>query len=101
MGSYSLLQGNLPEPGIEPRILALQTGSLVSEPPGKPNINQYIVFDYWLFIILCILYNPSSYFIFTFLFQFQYFLIISYMFSLCMSVLLQVVRISKIVFLSK
>ena len=36
MGSYSLLQGNLPEPGIEPRILALQADSSVSEPPGKP-----------------------------------------------------------------
>ena len=28
--------GNLPNPGIEPRSLALQVDSLPSEPPGKP-----------------------------------------------------------------
>ena len=28
--------GDLPDPGIEPRFPALQAGSLVSEPPGKP-----------------------------------------------------------------
>ena len=28
--------GDLPNPGIEPRSLALQAGSLLSEPPGKP-----------------------------------------------------------------
>ena len=28
--------GNLPNPGIEPRSLALQVDSLLSEPPGKP-----------------------------------------------------------------
>ena len=28
--------GDLPEPGIEPRSPALQTYSLLSEPPGKP-----------------------------------------------------------------
>ena len=31
--------GDLPDPGIEPRSLALQTDSLPSEPPGKPHIN--------------------------------------------------------------
>ena len=35
MGSHSLLQ-DLPDPGIEPRSPALQTDSLLSEPPGKP-----------------------------------------------------------------
>ena len=30
--------GDLPDPGIEPRSLALQADSLPSEPPGKPNI---------------------------------------------------------------
>ena len=28
--------GDLPNPGIEPRSLALQADSLLSEPPGKP-----------------------------------------------------------------
>ena len=28
--------GDLPNPGIEPRSLALQVGSLPAEPPGKP-----------------------------------------------------------------
>ena len=28
--------GDLPDPGIEPRSHALQTNSLPSEPPGKP-----------------------------------------------------------------
>ena len=28
--------GDLPDPGIEPRSLALQADSLPSEPPGKP-----------------------------------------------------------------
>ena len=28
--------GDLPNPGIEPRSSALQAGSLLSEPPGKP-----------------------------------------------------------------
>ena len=36
VGSLFLLQGNLPNPGIEPRSLALQVNSLPSEPPGKP-----------------------------------------------------------------
>ena len=34
--SLSLLQGNLPNPGIEPRSPTLQADSLQSEPPGKP-----------------------------------------------------------------
>ena len=31
------LSGDLPDPGIEPRSLALQADSLPAEPPGKPN----------------------------------------------------------------
>ena len=31
--------GNLPNPGIEPRSLTLQTEALPSEPPGKSNCN--------------------------------------------------------------
>ena len=33
---HSLLQGNLPTPGIEPRPTALQADSLPSKLPGKP-----------------------------------------------------------------
>ena len=35
MGSHSLLQGNLPNPGTEPRSPALQAYSLPSESPGN------------------------------------------------------------------
>ena len=35
--------GRLPDAGIEPRFLALQTDSLLSEPPGKPK-NDYTIF---------------------------------------------------------
>ena len=34
--SRSLLHGNLPNPGIEPRSPTLQADSLPAEPPGKP-----------------------------------------------------------------
>ena len=37
VGSRSLLQGNLPNSGIEPRSLALQADSLLPEPPEKPD----------------------------------------------------------------
>ena len=37
MGCHSLLQGNLPDPGIKPLSPALQADSLPSEPPGKQN----------------------------------------------------------------
>ena len=33
---HALLQGNLPNPGSEPRSPTLQVDSLPSEPPGKP-----------------------------------------------------------------
>ena len=36
VGSLSLLQGNLPNPGIKPRSPALQEDSLPAEPQGKP-----------------------------------------------------------------
>ena len=36
VGSLSFLQGNLPNPGIEPRSPALQVDSLPAEPQGKP-----------------------------------------------------------------
>jgi len=41
MGSYFLLQEDLPDPGIEPRSPALQADTLPSEPPGKP-VHTYI-----------------------------------------------------------
>ena len=37
-GCYFLLQGDIPNPGIEPRSPALQADALTSEPPGKPEI---------------------------------------------------------------
>ena len=52
VGSCSLLQGNLPNPGIEPRFPALQADSLPSEPPGKPWV-MYILLQFsfnYLFI---------------------------------------------------
>ena len=36
VGSRSLLQGTLPNPGIESRSPALQADSLPAKPPGKP-----------------------------------------------------------------
>ena len=36
VGSLSLFQGDLPNPGIEPRSPTLQADSLPAEPPGKP-----------------------------------------------------------------
>ena len=36
VGGHALLQGNLPNPGIELRSPTLQVDSLPSEPPGKP-----------------------------------------------------------------
>ena len=36
VGIHVLLQGGLPNPGIEPRSPKLQANSLPSEPPGKP-----------------------------------------------------------------
>ena len=36
VGSLSLFQGNLPDPGIEPRSPTLQADSLLAESQGKP-----------------------------------------------------------------
>ena len=38
--SCSLLQGNLPNPGIEPRSPMFQVDYLPCEPPGKPKIKN-------------------------------------------------------------
>ena len=37
VGCHFLLQGNLPNPGIEPRSPTLQADSLATEPPEKPS----------------------------------------------------------------
>ena len=45
VGSFSLLQGDLPSPGIEPRSPTLQADSLSAEPQGKPkNIGEGSLF---------------------------------------------------------
>ena len=49
-GCHSLLQGDLPDPGIEPRSPTLQADALLSEPPGKP-FGSYCVYINLLFII--------------------------------------------------
>ena len=36
--------GDLPGPGIEPRSAILQADSLLSEPPGKPQRNDVLIF---------------------------------------------------------
>ena len=41
VGSLSLLQGELPDPGIELGSPALQVDSIPAEPPGKPNQHAY------------------------------------------------------------
>ena len=44
MGGHFLLQGDLPDPGIEPRSPALQADALTSEPPGKPEELLLLIF---------------------------------------------------------
>ena len=41
VGCHSLLKDIFPDPGIKPRSPALQTDSLLSEPPGKPKSRLY------------------------------------------------------------
>ena len=47
--NHSLLQGDLPDPGIEPGSPALQADSLPSEPPRKPSTYK-ISFKYHILI---------------------------------------------------
>ena len=53
VGSLSLLQGNLPYPGIEPRSSTLQADSLPAEPQGKPKNTGVgsLSFLQWIFLI--------------------------------------------------
>ena len=48
MGCHFLLQGNLLDPGIEPRSPALQADTLTSEPPGKTLIGVASSVTKWL-----------------------------------------------------
>ena len=41
VGWHFLLQGILPDPGIEPGSPALQADALTSDPPGKPRISPH------------------------------------------------------------
>ena len=46
MGSFSLLQGNLPNQGIEPRSSALWEDSLPAEPQGSPRILEWVAYPF-------------------------------------------------------
>ena len=48
VGSLSLLQGNLPNPGIQPRSPTLQADSLPAEPAGKPVMAFVNPFSLWV-----------------------------------------------------
>ena len=52
VGSLSLLQGNLPNPGIERRSSTLQTDSFPAEPQGKPKNTGVgsLSFLQWIFL---------------------------------------------------
>ena len=43
VGCHVFRQGNLPNPGIKPSSPALQAYSLLSEPPGKPNLATQVL----------------------------------------------------------
>ena len=47
VGGLSLLQGDLLDPGIEPRSPALQADSLLSEIPGKPLLFLFYIMTTW------------------------------------------------------
>ena len=63
MGCHFLLQGYLPDPGIELGSPALQADVLASEPPGKPPYTYmpYIKVPYIMYILFCgpLLPSPS------------------------------------------
>ena len=53
VGSHSLLQGNLPGPGMEPWSPELQVGSLLSEPQGKPKSQLLFIITVIILTIYC------------------------------------------------
>ena len=61
VGSLSLLQGNLPHPGIEPRSPALQVDSLPAEPPRKPE-NQFHIINIPVYCDLGLLIRCGDFF---------------------------------------
>ena len=46
VSSLPLLQGNLPNPGIEPRSPALKANSLPAEPQGSPIILEWVAYPF-------------------------------------------------------
>ena len=54
VGSLSLLQGDLPNPGIEPRSPILQAYSLPAEPQGKPKYKYYNIYLIQAYIHMCV-----------------------------------------------
>ena len=49
--------GNLPNPGIEPRSLALQADSSPSEPPGKPTVYQVKYYSTAVSLVVSVLFD--------------------------------------------
>ena len=65
MGNLSLLQRDLPNPGMEPRSPTLQADSSPAEPPGKPHlITVYGSFNpCWIQFVSILLRTYASIFI--------------------------------------
>ena len=61
VGCHALLQGNLSNPGIQPRSPALQADSLPTEPPGKPEVILITVY-FKLIITYILMYSKVLYF---------------------------------------
>ena len=68
VGSYFLLQGSLPDPGIEPKSPALQADSLLSEIPGaqivlrvRPNLPLLSSLENWSGIPFLYFSKPNNY----------------------------------------
>ena len=68
VGSYFLLQGSLPDPGIEPKSPALQADSLLSEIPGAqivlrvgPNLPLLSSLENWSGIPFLYFSKPNNY----------------------------------------
>ena len=57
---HALHQGDLPNPGIEPRSSALQEDSLPSESPRKSVIEKEIKHTLWLFILCSLCYHSGK-----------------------------------------
>jgi len=66
VGCHFLLQGDLPDPGIEPRSPILQADALTSEPPRKPkgvlntHLYKYKIFLHEIHEILMVITDLGS-----------------------------------------